>query len=300
MAEKRREYTGTVYIASVGGDLEPGQSRDSIENLARRTGDSRPVFVRATKGYEARQTHLNNFISKTTHDFILLLDHDMVFPVDTLERLRRHKLPYISGLYLRRTYAPMGPVWYRPFNGKQFPMEPWMGSIERGRLHEIGASGWGCILLHREVILAVRALLHGEWEVLEDDMDIYPYDLAAIMGAIRGLRTLADEKPSLPTLRPALEHHTSVLEQQIRPLRADREPVGSDIRFPFFARLAGFKMYGDPDVRPGHVLYYPLSPDDYDGAGPEYHGEQYKAMHRRVLDERRQLRKQKAALYEQT
>ena len=81
---KQREYTGTVYVGVVGGDTESGECRDSIEKIYLRPGDEGPIFYRATKGYEARQLHLNNWIEKTVHPFMLLLDHDMVFPVDVL------------------------------------------------------------------------------------------------------------------------------------------------------------------------------------------------------------------------
>lgn len=257
-----KEYTGTAYIGVVGPELDYAICRDSIEMLSLRHGDSAPVFARGTKGYESRQTHLNKFI-ESKHDFLLLLDADMVFAADTLERLRSHRLPYVSGLYMRRDYNPIAPIWYKPFTG-QWPIEPWFAAIEKGKLHKIGASGWGCILVHREVVLAVRALLYGEWEVLEDDMDIWPYDLTQVMGAINGLRALVDGKPVMSTLMPALEAHTATLQRQIRPLRADRDQIGSDLRFPFFALQAGYQLMGDPDVRPSHMLNYPLNPNDYD------------------------------------
>ena len=282
------EYNGTVYIGVVGPDNEPGQCRDSIERIGRRPGDDGPHFARATKGYEARQTHLNNFI-KSRHDFILLLDHDMTFPPDALERLRSHKLPYISGLYMRRSYNPIAPIWFKPWSGA-FPYEPWVSVIERGKLHKLGASGWGCVLIHREVVLAVRKLLHGEWEILEDDMDVYPYDLTAIMGAITGLRSLLSESPGMTTLLPALEHHTRTLEEQIRPLRADRDQIGSDIRFPFFAMKAGYQLWGDPDVRCGHILDYPLSADDFDHLAPQQRENLEKSLTKRIKAERKRMK----------
>lgn len=262
------EYTGTVYIGVVGPEIEYGEYRDSVEAIQRRPGDSAPYYGRATKGYESRQSHLNKWLEETKHDFMLLLDHDMQFPSDTLERLRSHKLPYVSGLYMRRQLDPVAPVWYRPFRGK-WPMEAWVGPVEKGRLHELGASGWGCILIHRDVALAVRELLKGEWEVLEDDMDVWPYDLSAILAAMRGLRALSDTRPDPRIGYPALEEHLQVLEREIRPLRADRDQIGSDIRFPFFARAAGFTLMGDPDVQPGHLILYPLSIQEYDSFSDE-------------------------------
>ena len=161
-----RQYEGSVYIGVVGPEVIPTLEMISIMNIQRREGDTIPNFHIGTKGYQARQWHVNKFM-ESEHDFILLLDHDMRFAEDTLERLRSHKLPYVSGLYMRRRFAPIMPVWYRPFDGR-WPMRPWLDVPERGRLHELGASGWGCILIHREVIEKTREILHGEDEIIED------------------------------------------------------------------------------------------------------------------------------------
>jgi len=289
MGRKQKEYTGSAYLCVVGPDGEHGPSRDSIEKIARRPGDSPLAFIRATKGYEARQAHINNFIEKTQYEFILMLDHDQVFPMDTLERLRSHKLPYISGLYLRRNPELMAPVWYRPFGGK-WPMEPWVGIPERGKLHPLGASGWGCMLMHRDVVVGVRALLKGEEEVLEDDMDIWPYDIARIMDAINGLDNLLETKNLHPV---AIKAFVEVLKEEIRPLRCDREIVGSDIRFPFYAKAAGFQLMGDPEVRCGHVINYPLSPNDYDILDPDKLVEARMKQRKFVNVERRRILGQK-------
>lgn len=287
MTDQTTKYIGTCFIGVVGSDIEIGYCRDSIENLMRRPGDEMR-FTRATKGYEARQSHLNNFI-ESKHDFLFLMDADQLFPAHSLERLRSHGLPYVSGLYMRRNLEVIAPVWYRPWDGK-WPMEPWVGSIKRGVLHEIGASGWGCMLIHREVILKVRSMLKGELEVLEDDMDIFPYDLKRIFGALNGLRALVEEAPTRSTLLPALNHHVKILEEEIRPLRLDREIVGSDIRFPFFAYKAGYKLMGDPEVRAGHNTFYPLSPDNYDQFSEEQREKAYQDQHDYVLSERKKLK----------
>lgn len=230
-----KEYTGSCYIGVVGAENIPVLAVTSIMKIARREGDGVPQFVTATKGYVARQTLINNFM-ESEHDFLLLLDHDMIFPDDTLERLRSHGLPYVSGYYMRRQFGPMYSVWFEPFT--QWPHMPVLYEPERGRLHELGASGWGCILIHREVIETTRdKVLKGEGDVIEDDMDVWPYDLKKVLAG----------------------------KKKLKPLRAMKDVVGSDIRYPFYAKAAGFTLYGDPEVRPKHILDYPLSPDDFGG-----------------------------------
>lgn len=235
----------SVYIGVVGPETEIGICRDSIQQIDVPAG-STLWFARATKGYEARQSHVNRFI-ESDHEWLLLLDHDMLYEPDTLTRLMSHGVPYISGYYLQRRYRPMIPVWFHP--GDEWPMRPFLEEPEPGRLHPLGASGWGCVLIRREVIEGVRAtVLKGEWDVLEDDMDVWPYDLKTVMRALAG--------GDLATLRA-----------EIRPLRGqfDRQPIGSDIRYPLLARAAGYTLWGDPAVRPGHVAAYPLAFDDYTG-----------------------------------
>lgn len=237
-----------VYIGVVESEIEYGQCRDSIENIQIRQGDIPPVFIRATKGYEARQQHFNNWLEKTDCEAMLLLDGDMIFPKETLENLRSRDLPYISGAYLRRTYAPPAPVWFE--DGNTFPYKPYSTKFEADKLYKVGASGWGCIFIRREVVEAMKPLLKGEQFVIEDDMDIYPYDLKRVLGAIQAI-----EEGDINAVK--------ILREEIRPLRVVKDLVGSDIRFPYFAKMAGFDLWLDTSVLCGHMLNYQLHPYDY-------------------------------------
>ena len=244
-----RKYEGTCYIGVVGGESEIGQCRDSIEAIRRDRGDAKPLFFRGTKGYEVRQEHFNNWYENTKHPFMLLLDHDMIFPRNALRRLRANKLPFVSGLYMRRRYAPIAPVWFE--YGESFPMIPFTGIPSPNQLYKIGASGWGCMLIHRDVVKATREVLRGEPDIIEDDMDVYPYDLKRIMSAIKSIQDDPAESQR-------------VLLEEIRPLRGLHSPVvGSDIRYPFYARVAGFPLYGDSGVMCEHIIHYPISANDY-------------------------------------
>mgnify|MGYP003600448737 FL=1 len=234
---------GSAYIGVTGPDTDYALCRDSIERIEREPADAL-WYGRGTKGYEVRQRHVNRFI-ESDHEWLLMLDGDMVFAPDTLARLRAHGVAYVSGYYVQRRYQPIVPVWFKP--GDAWPPEPFTDEPERGRLHELGGSGWGCVLIHREVIEGTRArVLKGQWDVIEDEMTLWPFDLAVVMSALGA-------------------GDIEALRAEIRPLRGqyDRQPVGSDIRYPFLARAAGYTLWGDPDVRPGHVVSYPLDGDDY-------------------------------------
>lgn len=257
-----KKLEGSCYIGVVGSETENDEARDSIEQMKRRKGDTKPSYIRATKGYEARQMHLNNWYENTKYPFILLLDRDMKFPVFTLERLRSYGLPYISGLYMRRRYNPMAPVWFEYSQQPQMPMIPYTGIPTANTLYKIGASGWGCILLHRKVVKAIKPILKGEPEIIEDDMDVMPYNLGRVMRSIKTLEIALNRGTlTINQMRRAVK----ALREEIIPLRAVKDIVGSDIRFPFYARLAGYDMYGDSGVLCEHMLNYPLSPIDYTG-----------------------------------
>lgn len=259
-ARKRMEYKGSCYIGVVGSENEYGPCRDTIEHITRRAKDEGPFFMRATKGYEARQAHLNNWYNNTKHPFMLLLDHDMMFPVDTLEKLRAHKLPFVSGFYMRRTIRPVAPVWFERGETGVMPMKPMLAALEKDKLYPIGASGWGCILIHRDVITATRPLLKGEGEIIEDDMDILPYNLPKL---IKARKIIVDSLSGVPVGEKKAKFALETFINEIRPLRGVKDVVGSDIRFPFFAQMAGFPLWGDTGVLCEHVTSYPVSINDW-------------------------------------
>lgn len=257
---KEKQYTGSCYIAVVGSENEPGACRDSIDAIIKRKNDVGPFFNRGTKGYESRQTHINNWYDKTKHPFLLLLDHDMIFQANTLERLRVHKKPFVSGFYMRRSVKPVLPVWYEQGKPGVMPLKPMTAALEKDKTYPLGASGWGCMLIHRDVITATRKLLKGEPEIIEDDMDIFPYDLKKLLKA---RQYIVDTAKGKPLDEKRIKFVLETFANEIRPLRGVKDCVGSDLRFPFFAQMAGFPLTGDTGVMCYHVTNYPVGLDDW-------------------------------------
>ena len=288
--KKKTLYNGSCYIGVVGNELETAICRDSIANIKLQKGDMLPYPIRATKGYEARQTHFNNWLNNTDCAFMLLLDSDMVFPENTLERLRSHGLPYLSGAYMRRTFAPPAPVWFEPF--EDWPYRPWTSKIEADKLYHVGASGWGCILIHRDVAEAVRPLLKGEDFVIEDDMDVMPYDLNRITAALDVLDNMTRQDAPAK----ALADYVAILKDEIKPLRATKDLVGSDIRFPYFAKLAGFDLMLDTGVMCGHVVNYPITPSDFINTPDETVQNLSEQINKQVRGERKRVAEKKRLL----
>ena len=259
MSTKEKKYYGSCYVGVVGGEAENGPCRDTIEAIITRKSDIGPLFIRATKGYEARQMHLNNWYDGTKKAFMLLLDHDMKFPAFTLEQLRSHRLPFVSGLYMRRRIAPIAPVWYDDGQPGVMPLSPLTAIVEANTLYRIGASGWGCMLIHRDVITATKKILKGEDEIIEDDMDLWPYNLTKVMKAINTLKY-----PTPKITEKMVAHAINTLAEEIRPLRGVKDTVGSDLRYPFYAKAAGFQLWGDSGVSCGHDMNYAVTGHDYE------------------------------------
>ena len=245
----------SVYIGAVGSAIGYGECEDTIRNLNIREGDTpfnKNTIFRFTKGFDARQAHIELF-RRSNKDAILLLDADMKFEPDTLEKMRSLGLPYVSGYYMRRTYQPIYPVMFEYNKYDEWPFEPM--TRHPTEIEPIGASGWGCVLIHREVFYAVEPLLKGEPFVIEDDMDVWPYDLEGMIKAIGDLNNTDDMQE--------IKRIARYLKKEFRPLSGTKENVGSDIRFPYFAKQAGYDLYLHPDVTPGHMLNYPIDASLY-------------------------------------
>ena len=78
---------------------------------------------------------------------VLWLDSDMMFPVDTVQRLLAHAVPIVAGNYVTRQY-PHKTVAYKA-------LHDWRSYvINSGKqdLIKVAAVGMGCMLVHTEVI----------------------------------------------------------------------------------------------------------------------------------------------------
>jgi len=106
-----------------------------------------------------------------------------------------------------------------------------------------------------------------------------------------GLQALVNEKPARVNLLPALAAHTQALTEEIRPLRGAKDTIGSDIRFPFYAKLAGFQLMCDSGVRAEHMLNYPLTADDYGGMPEQAIASMRKAIKNGIIGERKRIKK---------
>lgn len=97
---------------------------------------------------------------KNEFDYVMWFDSDMVFPADTLVRLmntlKEKDLDILSGLYFRRI-PPYSPVLFDKLeiNGEECDWTEFK-KIPDG-LFEIGACGFGCVLMKTDVFFDVQS-----------------------------------------------------------------------------------------------------------------------------------------------
>lgn len=84
-----------------------------------------------------------------TYDYLLAIDHDVVFPADTLKKMLVHDKPIVSGVYRQRLEPQMIELY-------DLNMHRLDVSQLTGTLQEIGGCGFGCVLVKKEVFSAIQ------------------------------------------------------------------------------------------------------------------------------------------------
>lgn len=153
-----------VFVAATSSETQYVSALTSCYEIARRDGDE-IVIEHRTHGYVARVSLVDAFLAKPEFDAILLLDADQRHPLDLLERLRdaaeASDLDMVCAHYYRRGTNPVQSLCYALGDGT-YPFLPLL-DIPRTGLHEIGITGFGCVLIRRRVIAGVAAgLPRGE------------------------------------------------------------------------------------------------------------------------------------------
>lgn len=75
---------------------------------------------------------------------LFFLDSDVIPPPDAVLRLLRHNVPFISGMYSRRSPPAALPVMIK--DGQ------WHTNFKRGTTFEVDVVGAGCMLIRRDVL----------------------------------------------------------------------------------------------------------------------------------------------------
>ncbi len=137
-------------------------SYETFKEIKMRKGDAKTTNP-GTRGDIARELACDTFLSKPDpadgkfFDALLMLDLDQKFPIDTLEKLRKHDLDMVTGHYMKRATRPMQSIWQYSPDGT-WPYIPVL-NIPRDGLHKIATTGHGCVLIKRKVLEDVRDYL---------------------------------------------------------------------------------------------------------------------------------------------
>jgi len=145
-----------VFVAGVSSEYQYTRGVLAFRSLKVRPGDTMATHSGAT-GLAARKACCSEFLSKKDFDALLMLDMDMDYPADILERLREHDKDIVCGHYYRRQLNPMMSLVELSPDGT-WPYVPILDPPKEG-LHEIACAGFGCVLIKREVIEAVAKTL---------------------------------------------------------------------------------------------------------------------------------------------
>ena len=83
------------------------------------------------------------------YDYLLAIDHDVVFPADTLKKMLAHDKPIVSGVYRQRLEPQMIELY--DLNMRRLDVSQLTGTLQ-----EIGGCGFGCVLVKKEVFSAIQ------------------------------------------------------------------------------------------------------------------------------------------------
>lgn len=107
----------------------------------------------------ARNDVCRQFLDKDNGEYLLFLDADMRHPSDLVHRLVGHRLDVVSGRYQMRKppfhTCAMRKAGDGPHDFKAIPEQHGLVEIDRG--------GAGCLLIHRDVLVAIRQHVGDDW-----------------------------------------------------------------------------------------------------------------------------------------
>jgi FkbM family methyltransferase len=156
------------------------------------------------------------------YDYLLAIDHDVVFEKDTLKKMLAHDKPLVSGVYRQRLDPPMIEIY--DHNMVRMDISNLTGSLQ-----EIGGCGFGCVLVKKEVFASMpypwfvyhQSLNHNE--TFSEDLDFCRkardkgyklYADSSILCKHIGQRSFEVE---LPTINPIENKLTQIYNQNWLP-----------------------------------------------------------------------------------
>jgi hypothetical protein len=154
----------SVLLAVATAEWQFMQATASVANIYRSRDDD--LLERHSSRGDIARLQLYDHLMQSKHEWILFLDGDMQFPPETLQILLSHKKECVSGLYFRRQLNPVMPIAYEDDPAMRWPMLPLIDFPDEG-LIKVGATGWGCFLIHKDVFNKVKTVLKGAPPIMD-------------------------------------------------------------------------------------------------------------------------------------
>lgn len=134
----------SVIVAILTRGIVPTKWSQGLRTL-KIPGGRDPIYLTGMPFDHARNSACNTML-KEGYEWLFFLDDDVIPPADAIEKLMKHKLDIVSGLYYRR-HLPVEPVALRNVpGGRQYVKD-----FQPGQLVEVDIVGAGCLLIHRRV-----------------------------------------------------------------------------------------------------------------------------------------------------
>lgn len=148
-----------VMIGATTHDIQRVAAIRTVFEMQRHLDDGYGVESKM-RGDITRESILATFLEDKRWDALLMLDGDHKHPRDLLERLRVHLetggLDMVCAHYYHRGTKPIQSLCY-PVGDGTWPQLPYLDPPTEG-LHELLKTGFGCVLIRRNVLEAVQAL----------------------------------------------------------------------------------------------------------------------------------------------
>jgi len=144
-------------------------------------------------GYNVDQVRnlIADWVTKTPFDYLFSVDYDISFAPDTLKKLLSHDKDVVTGIYRQRIPDRQTLEVFESNDRGGYTHIPW-DKIKGKGLVEIGACGFGCVLVKREVFAAI-GYPQFVYKLAINHNDTFSEDLYfAKMASQKGFKMYAD------------------------------------------------------------------------------------------------------------
>jgi hypothetical protein len=195
-------------------------------------------------------------------EFFLLMDDDMIVQPDYLTRLVSYKLDLVCGICTIRRDPPRPNIRYWKEEEARF-YDPVEWEWDSQKLMEIDGAGAAFMLVKRRVFERMgQAHLDCEFErAVDARKGVDPLTIQRYWDKIADWRRKHFNEALAAKNWGQCDQWWFQFAQNVHDLQLGE--LGEDLTFCWKAKKLGFKIFADPQVKPGHLGVYGYGVDDY-------------------------------------